>query len=218
MGKRFMQQVLFYSPDEIILQQLENNTSDFSFSQAIQVLHIEDCFRELQNNINIEVLVFDCGTTAQIDFANLGKILAQHSQTRVIALTKKMPSAAVKALVSLGLSGAIARDDIEELLPVAIDVVGKGGLFIIGVNSKTETPPHFAAKNIFPHNSRFDNLSLRQKQITKFLIKGLTNKEIARELNIEVGTVKAHLNGIFRKLAIQNRNQIYNSIAMNSFE
>ncbi len=213
-----MLQVLFYSPDKTILEQLENNVSDFTFSQATQVLHIEDCFRELQNNKNINVLVFDCGATAQFDFTNLGKILAHYPQTRVIALTQKMQSAAVKALVSLGLCGAIARDDIDNLLPAAIDVVSKGGLFIIGLDSTTENPDYFSDKNIFPHNARFDNLSIRQKQITKFLIKGLTNKEIARELNIEVGTVKAHLNGIFRKLAIQNRNQIHNSIAMNGFE
>jgi len=34
---------------------------------------------------------------------------------------------------------------------------------------------------------------------------GLSNKEVARRLNISVGTVKAHLHTIFKQLRIPNR-------------
>jgi two-component system, NarL family, nitrate/nitrite response regulator NarL len=37
---------------------------------------------------------------------------------------------------------------------------------------------------------------------------GLPNKEVGRQLNLTVGTVKVHLHNIFSKLAIQNRSAL----------
>ena len=50
-------------------------------------------------------------------------------------------------------------------------------------------------------------LSEREFQIVQFLVLGMTNKEIARELNISIHTVKAHLEDIYDKLKINNRIQ-----------
>jgi len=38
-------------------------------------------------------------------------------------------------------------------------------------------------------------------------VRGLSNKEIARELGIADGTVKQHANAIFRELGLQNRTE-----------
>ncbi len=48
-------------------------------------------------------------------------------------------------------------------------------------------------------------LSQRQREILKLLKLGMVNKEIARELDISVGTVKQHLVALFRKLGVTNR-------------
>ena len=36
-------------------------------------------------------------------------------------------------------------------------------------------------------------------------VEGLSNKEIARNLNITIGTAKIHLHNIFRKVDVKNR-------------
>lgn len=57
------------------------------------------------------------------------------------------------------------------------------------------------------NTSGFDQLTNREKQVLGKLAQGKSNKEIARELKIEVVTVKLHVRGICRKLEVQNRMQ-----------
>lgn len=54
-------------------------------------------------------------------------------------------------------------------------------------------------------DSKMKLLSLRERDICKLLIQGKSNKEIAEELFIGIGTVKAHLNKIYKKLQTKNR-------------
>lgn len=48
----------------------------------------------------------------------------------------------------------------------------------------------------------------RQKQILQGLVDGFSNKEIARELGIIEGTVKAHIRSLMSKLGVRNRTQL----------
>ncbi|MCA6115886.1 VCBS domain-containing protein [Bradyrhizobium sp. WSM 1738] len=48
-------------------------------------------------------------------------------------------------------------------------------------------------------------LTHRESQVVRLVSEGLSNKEIARQLNISQGTVKVHLHNIFQKLEISNR-------------
>lgn len=48
-------------------------------------------------------------------------------------------------------------------------------------------------------------LTVRQRQILKLMKQGLVNKEIARELDISLGTVKQHIVALFKKLNVTNR-------------
>ncbi len=51
------------------------------------------------------------------------------------------------------------------------------------------------------------NLSERERAVVEQLKKGYSNKEIARALGLEEGTVKQYLRTIFKKLAVRNRTQ-----------
>lgn len=48
-------------------------------------------------------------------------------------------------------------------------------------------------------------LSLREREIATLLAQGLTNKEIAGALHIEVTTVKSHVHRVLRKLGLRSR-------------
>jgi DNA-binding NarL/FixJ family response regulator len=49
--------------------------------------------------------------------------------------------------------------------------------------------------------------SKREHDVIRQLMRGHTNKEIARELQIEEVTVALHLRSVYRKLAVRNRTQ-----------
>jgi DNA-binding NarL/FixJ family response regulator len=50
-------------------------------------------------------------------------------------------------------------------------------------------------------------LTARQRQIAELLAIGKSNKEIARALSIEEGTVKIHVKAILRALGVRNRTE-----------
>ena len=51
------------------------------------------------------------------------------------------------------------------------------------------------------------SLTPRERQVLGYLVKGSANKEIARDLDLQVVTVKLHVRGICRKLGAKNRTQ-----------
>jgi RNA polymerase sigma factor (sigma-70 family) len=52
---------------------------------------------------------------------------------------------------------------------------------------------------------KLNRLSARERKVMLLIVEGLSNREIARRLNMSESTVKAHLRSIYRKLAINNR-------------
>lgn len=51
------------------------------------------------------------------------------------------------------------------------------------------------------------HLTPREKEVLGFLLRGVSNKEIAQALDLQVVTVKLHVRGICRKLGAKNRTQ-----------
>ena len=49
------------------------------------------------------------------------------------------------------------------------------------------------------------NLSRRQHDVLKLIVRGLSNKEIARALNLAEGTIKIHVAALFGKLGVHRR-------------
>ena len=49
------------------------------------------------------------------------------------------------------------------------------------------------------------DLTVMEKKVLKYLVKGLSNKEIASNLDISAGTVNAYLDKIYSKLGAANR-------------
>jgi two-component system, NarL family, nitrate/nitrite response regulator NarL len=64
---------------------------------------------------------------------------------------------------------------------------------------------HFAARLV--------SLSDRQRQIVALLCEGLSNKLIARQLNVTEGTVKSQLHTIYEKLDVQSRYALITSLS-----
>ncbi|MBI4689333.1 MAG: hypothetical protein HY754_03560 [Nitrospirae bacterium] len=55
------------------------------------------------------------------------------------------------------------------------------------------------------YKNKYPVLTMMEKKVLKYLVKGLPNKDIAINLNIGPGTVNAHLDNIYRKFGVSNR-------------
>jgi len=56
-----------------------------------------------------------------------------------------------------------------------------------------------------PRSEWSNVLSPREREIAVLVARGLSNKEVARELGLSNGTVKIHLSSIFQKLGATSR-------------
>ncbi|MCP4541922.1 MAG: tetratricopeptide repeat protein [Chloroflexi bacterium] len=66
---------------------------------------------------------------------------------------------------------------------------------------RTSTPPHPIAQPLI------EPLSDRELEVLRLVVAGLSNREIAEQLVITVGTTKWHINNIYGKLAVSHRGQ-----------
>lgn len=62
------------------------------------------------------------------------------------------------------------------------------------------------------------SLSPREREVAERIGRGLTNKEIARELGIEESTVKMHRSGALAKLQVKNSAQLVRVLAVLEYE
>lgn len=65
-----------------------------------------------------------------------------------------------------------------------------------------------ALPEMLPSNPADDLLSEREHQVAELVARGLSNKEIALELEISPWTVSAHLRRVFTKLGITRRMEL----------
>ncbi len=78
------------------------------------------------------------------------------------------------------------------------------------VTEKQAAPAPMATGDLPPQPGRADakrNLSSRQYAVLDLILKGFSNKAIARELTLAEGTVKVHVNSIFRVMNVHSRLQ-----------
>lgn len=60
----------------------------------------------------------------------------------------------------------------------------------------------------YKKNNSLQKLTRQERKIVDHIISGMSNKEIADELFVSVSTVKTHINNLYKKLDISDRNDI----------
>jgi DNA-binding NarL/FixJ family response regulator len=105
----------------------------------------------------------------------------------------------IQDVIMGGANAFVPKSASAQVLISALRVVLAGGTYIpAGV---------LAAMRMHDSAPGWDDLTSRQRRVLELLATGLSNKHIARALEISEITVKAHVSAIFRKLAVTNRVQ-----------
>ena len=113
---------------------------------------------------------------------------------KVLALTTSSVSDDLQHAIDAGASGVVTKSSVGTRLLSAIKSVAEG--------RKTVAPEVSKLLSVDPPAQP---LTPRQAEVLGFLVRGLTNSDIARQLGISVERVKDHLNAIFAKIGAANR-------------
>ena len=111
------------------------------------------------------------------------------------------------AWASAGVLGYVGRDASFEELVSAIVLASRGepsgsALLAEALFRRTVT---LARAESLASNDIVSALTRRERQVLELIAEGLSNKQIAKTLLVEISTVKNHLHNIFRKLGVRNR-------------
>jgi len=106
-------------------------------------------------------------------------------------------------LFSAGISGQCAPYIGKEQLSLVLSVVDSGEIW--GGKAFIQQLIQQSAVTAPSFESELEDLSERELTVAQLIAKGLTNKQIAIEMNITERTVKAHLTSVFKKTNTKDR-------------
>jgi two-component system nitrate/nitrite response regulator NarL len=121
--------------------------------------------------------------------------------TRLIFLLASSDDSNKENLIESGAHGVISREAPPDAVVRCLRQV-LSGLRSLST-SKTLNGHEHSPRGILENQSTA--LTQRERQITRLVCEGLSNKDIGRQVKLSDGTVKVHLHHIYEKLAIHNR-------------
>ncbi len=131
----------------------------------------------------------------------LRSIAKEALPTRVVVLTAALDEDQVVEAIRLGAKGIVLKEMAPRLLVQCIREVHAGGEWL------DIAPVGRALGQLLSReaNEQALNLTDREREVIRFVSRGLQNKDIASRLGISEGTVKIHVHHIYAKLGLSNR-------------
>lgn len=134
------------------------------------------------------------------------EIVAADPAARVLMLTLHDTADYVRAALEAGALGYVLKDAAAAELVAAIGRVAQGQTSVAPdlLKSAMAAPGRSDAQGAA---ERLRRLTPREREVLDQMMRGLTNKEIARELDLAPGTVKVHVERLILKLEVGDRTE-----------
>jgi DNA-binding NarL/FixJ family response regulator len=126
--------------------------------------------------------------------------------TRVlIVTTHEVPDYLLVALKA-GAAGYLLKDVTRHDLLATIRRVLRGESVLSG-EIATRTLQQITSQQARPDGMTPERLTPRERDVLKLVVEGQTNRQIAGQLSLSIGTVKIHVEHIIAKLGVSDRTQ-----------
>lgn len=156
-----------------------------------------------------DLVILQHGGSAFQDAAAVSKALSLPGHPPVVVLYGNCPAKDALTMLQAGAAAVMPRSSGGMALLGAIYLVLNGNryappeLLLAPRDDDTQPAPEIVS------------LSERQRQVARLLAQGLSNKEIARRLDLQEITIKVYVSGIFRKLKVRNRTEAATRLMLN---
>jgi DNA-binding NarL/FixJ family response regulator len=129
-------------------------------------------------------------------------VIRQHlPATPILVLSACEDADTIRRSLEEGANGFVMKSQGPDALMSAIPLVLSGGRYLPSPSAMGVVPPVAPATPL-------SGLTARQREIHSLLATGRSNKEIATELGLALGTVKNHVSHILQRLNRQRRGQV----------
>jgi len=163
---------------------------------------------EKAKKLRPQVVLLDLGLRSQNSLRIAESIKREYPKSEIVVMDLIPVQAEVVEFVKAGVAGFILKDATIDDFLHTIRSVAEG---------KKVLPPPLTG-SLFSHIVEYAvqtgkadrlmksvKLTRREREVVDLISRGMSNKEIARELNIAVHTVKSHVHNTLEKLALRTR-------------
>ena len=158
------------------------------------------------SNSFFDLILIDSGSLSYEALDLLAEFYEVTPATRVAVMLTSKSRADVLYYLSAGFHGVMHKLQPDAELLAAIGDLLSGRIYVPGWLAETHDedltrpPPADIQQEVL-------KLTPRQKEVLNLLARGMSNKEVARELNIAEGTSKIHTAALLHTLGARNRTE-----------
>ena len=154
-------------------------------------------------SLNADIILLDLNMAGMDGLKTLQAMRSADIDSRIIILTVSDNEQDIVATLRAGADGYLLKDmEPEDMLQRLHQVVNGHIVLSQKVSELVVRGLHQESRM----ESREDaGLTRRENEILQLIAKGLSNKQIARKLDIVEATVKVHVKHLFRKLKLRSR-------------
>ncbi|MEW5960777.1 MAG: response regulator transcription factor, partial [Chloroflexota bacterium] len=136
------------------------------------------------------------------------QIKQRHPGVKVVILSMHANEEYVFQVLQAGAAGYVLKqsDSLEVL--TAIRAALSGGSFLSPPISRTVINDYVRRAEARGQGSDLDLLTSREREVLQLLAEGLSNRDIAEELNISIKTVESHRSNIMNKLEVNSKAEL----------
>jgi len=154
-----------------------------------------------------DLLILDVNMPGRSGIDVLRALRGRNDTRPVILLTASLEDDRLLEALELGVQGLVLKENATHLLLRCLDEVSAGGRWIEhsilqrGMDLKLSGGGDGDKMSL-------DRLTPRERSIAELVAQGRRNREIAAELGVTEGTVKAYLHKIYEKTGVSNRTEL----------
>lgn len=164
----------------------------------------------LEQHPDVELMLLDLYMPGLNGLDLLTELKHRHASLPVVVLSSDETRATVIDALERGATGYICKSSPTDLLTKFLEHALKGNIALptaIVSRSNAEAAADADSAQNPKRRAAASGLSPRQRSVLTCLLRGMSNKQIARKLGLAEGTVKTHTVAVFRALKVSSRAQ-----------